>query len=188
MTMSAEDAIRARVSVKEYTPEPVPREDIERLLELALLAPNHRMTEPVSFRVMGAGAKLAYAEALAGRKTAKLEDPAVAEEVRDRVVGRTTAVPAMIGVLVREDEDPEVREEDYATAFMAVQNLSLAAVEMGYGSHIKTGAVMAEPALRDALEAGAGERVAAILFLGEPAELPAPKPRRSAAAVTRWLE
>ena len=186
--MTVEDAIRARVSVKEYAETPVPREDIKRVLELALLAPNHRMTEPVSFRVMGSGAKLAYAEALAGRKTAKLEDASVADRVREKVVRRTTAVPAMIGVLVHEDEDPEVREEDYATAFMAVQNLSLAAVEMGYGTHIKTGAVMGEPSLRRALDVAEDERLAAIVFLGEPAEVPEPKARRPVADVTRWLE
>lgn len=186
--MTVEHAIRSRVSVKEYGTEPVPHESIERLLELAVLAPNHRMTEPLAFRVMGTGAKLAYAEALAGRKTARLEDAAVAAEVRDRVVRRTTAVPAMIGVLVREDEDPEVREEDYATAFMAIQNLSLAAVEMGLGTHIKTGAVMGEPALRRALDVAEGERLAAIVFLGVPAEIPAPKPRTAATDVTRWLE
>lgn len=186
--MTVEEAIRQRGSVKEYTADPVPADVVRRLIALAVLAPNHRMTEPLSFRVMGDGAKLAYAEALAGRKTARLDDPAVAAEVRERVVRRTTAVPAMIGVLVHRDEDPEVREEDYATAFMAIQNLSLAAVEMGYGTHIKTGAVMEEPALHGALQVGEDQRLAAIVFLGTPAELPAPKARTPAEDVTRWLE
>ena len=186
--MTVEEAIRQRVSVKEYTSDEVPDEAVERLIDLAVLAPNHRMTEPLSFRVMGPGAKLAYAEALAGRKTARLDDPTVAGEVRDRVVRRTTAVPAMIGVLVHRDEDPEVREEDYATAFMAIQNLSLAAVAMGLGTHIKTGAVMEEPSLREALQVGAEERLAAIVFLGTPAEVPPSKPRAPAETVTRWLE
>lgn len=186
--MTVEEAIRQRVSVKEYTSDQVPPDAVSRLLDLAILAPNHRMTEPLSFRVMGPGAKLAYAEALAGRKTARLDDPSVAAEVRDRVVRRTTAVPAMIGVLVHQDEDPEVREEDYATAFMAIQNLSLAAVEMGFGTHIKTGAVMDEPALRDALDVAGDQRLAAIVFLGAPAEVPPSKPRAPAESVTRWLE
>ena len=72
--MTVENAIRSRVSVKEYTPRAVPRDQIERLLELAVLVPNHRMTQPLDFRVLGTGAKRAYAEALAGRKTAKLEE------------------------------------------------------------------------------------------------------------------
>lgn len=186
--MTVEEAIQQRVSVKDYDEAPVPEDAVRRLLELAVLAPNHRMTEPLRFRVMGDGAKLAYAEALAGRKTAKLDDATVAADVRDRVLRRTTAVPGMVGVVVHEDEDPEVREEDYATAFMAVQNLSLAAVAMGFGTHIKTGAVMAEPALRRALGVAEDQRLAAIVFLGRPAELPDPKPRTPAAELTRWLE
>lgn len=186
--MDVQQAIRTRVSVKEFTPTAVPRETVEQLLELAILAPNHRMTQPVGFRVMGEGAKRAYAEALARRKTAKIDDAATADAVRERVVKRTVEVPCMVGVVVAVSEDPEIREEDYATAFMAIENLCLGAVEMGLGTHIKTGAVMHEPSLRAALEVGPSERLASIVFLGVPAELPAPKPREPAAERTRWIE
>jgi nitroreductase len=186
--MNVQDAIRTRVSVKDYRGDPVPDAVVETLIELANLAPNHRMTEPLEYRVMGDGAKRAYAHALAARKTARIEDAGTAEAVRDRVVTRTTSVPAMVAVLVHQDEDPEVREEDWATAFMAIQNLSLAAVDMGLGTHIKTGAVMEEPALRGALDARGDQRVAAIVFLGAPAEVPESKPRTAAAERTRWLE
>lgn len=186
--MNVKDAIEARVSVKEYSETPVPRDRIERLLELANVAPNHRMTQPLEYRVMGAGAKTAYAEALAGRKTARIDDPATARAVREKVVRRMTGVPAMIAFLVHQDEDPEIREEDYATAFMAVQNLSLGAVEMGLGTHIKTGAVMEEPLLRSALEAAEDQRLAAIVFLGEPLGVLAPKDRIPAPERTRWLD
>jgi nitroreductase len=186
--MTVQDAIKARVSVKEYTADPVARETIERLLELATLAPNHRMTEPLEYRVLGDGAKRAYGEALGRRKAAKIDEPEVAAKVRDKVVRRHVSVPAMVAVLVREDEDPEIREEDYATAFMAIQNLSLAAVEEGLGTHVKTGAVMGDPALRETLGAGPDQRIAGIVFLGRPAEVPDPKPRVPAAERTRWLD
>ena len=186
--MDIDQAIRTRVSVKEYTERPVPPVVVGELLELAVLAPNHRMTEPVEFRVLGDGAKRAYAEALARRKAAKVDDPEAAQQVRDRVIGRTTRVPAMVAVVMRQDSDPEIREEDYATAFMTIQNLCLGAVGRGLGTHIKTGAVMGEPSLRRALEVQDGQRLVAIVFLGEPAELPERKPRTPADRRTRWLE
>ena len=186
--MDVEEAIRTRVSIKDFTPRPVTREEIERLLEAAILAPNHRMTQPLQFRVMGVKARRAYAEALAARKTAKIDEPETAAAVREKVLRRHREVPSMIAVAMAVNEDPEVREEDYATAFMAIQNLSLAAVEMGLGTHIKTGAVMEEPALRVALEIGEGQRLAAVVFLGEPAEIPEPKVRTPAGEKTRWLE
>jgi nitroreductase len=185
--MQVDEAIRSRVSVKEYRSSPVPDEVIAELLELAVLAPNHRMTEPLAFRVMGGAAKLAYAEALARRKAKNVDDAEAARAVTERVVARTTSVPAMIGVLVDESEDPEIREEDFATAFMAIQNLCLAAVARGLGTHIKTGAVMGEPSLREALEVPGGRRLAAIVFLGEPAEVPDHKLRTPAPDVTKHV-
>lgn len=186
--MNVKDAIRTRVSVKEYRGDSVPDPVIEELLELANLAPNHRMTQPLRYRVMGEGAKRAYGEALGARKAARIEDPATAEAVRERVVARTVSVPAMIAVLVHLDEDPEVREEDYATAFMAIQNLSLAAVAMGLGTHIKTGAVMDEPSLRKVLEAEPDQRVAAVVFIGSPAAIPDVKPRTPVPELTRRVD
>jgi nitroreductase len=183
-----EEAIRSRVSVKDYTERPVPGDIIDKLLELAVLAPNHRMTEPLEFRVMGPAARRAYAEALVDRKTRKIEDPAAAEAVRHKMLGRTAAVPCMIAVLVHQHDDPEIREEDYATAFMAIQNLSLGAVEAGLGTHIKTGAVMDEPALRQALEVDEAQRLVSIVYLGEPAAPPSPRPRTPAGDRTRWLD
>ncbi len=185
--MHVEEAIRARVSVKEYGDAPVPEGTILELLELAVLAPNHRMTEPLRFRVMSEAAKRAYAEALAGRKAKNVDDPEVARRITDKVLRYNLSIPAMIGVLVHEHEDPEIREEDYATAFMAIQNLSLAAVARGLGTHIKTGAVMTEPLLRDALEVPDDHRLAAIVFLGQPAEVPDPKDRTPAAQVTEEI-
>jgi nitroreductase len=182
--MHIDTTIRTRVSVKEYTDAPVSEATILELLELAVLAPNHRMTEPLGFRIMSEAAKRAYAEALAGRKAKNVDDPEVAEQIAAKVLGYNLSIPAMIGVLVHEHENPEIREEDWATAFMAIQNLSLAAVARGLGTHIKTGAVMTEPSLRAALDVPEDYRLAAIVFLGEPAELPAAKERTPAAALT----
>jgi nitroreductase len=70
---------------------------------------------------------------------------------------------------------------------MAIENLSLAAVAMGLGAHIKTGAVMDDPRARAAAGIPEGERLVAIVNVGEPAEIAIPKPRTSAAELTRWL-
>ena len=67
----------------------------------------------------------------------------------------------MLVVAVANNDDAELREEDYAAAMMAIQNLSLVAVEMGLGTHIKTGAVMADPASRAAAGVKDNERIIA---------------------------
>jgi nitroreductase len=46
----------ARRTHKAFGPEPVPRETLLELLSLARLAPNHHLTQPWRFRVLGPAA------------------------------------------------------------------------------------------------------------------------------------
>jgi nitroreductase len=181
------EAIRQRRSIKRFTDRPVTREEIERLLEVVTLAPNHRMTEPWGFIVLGEEAKQAYGRVLGRRKSRRVEDAEAAAAVRDKVLREMTAVPAIIAVTMYLDENPEIREEDYAATYMGIQNLLLAALDLGLGTHVKTGAVMDDPELREALAVSSDRRVVALIHIGEPAEIPAQKPRTSAAERTTWL-
>ncbi|HET9948626.1 MAG TPA: nitroreductase family protein, partial [Longimicrobiales bacterium] len=70
---------------------------------------------------------------------------------------------------------------------MAIQNMGLAAHALGLGTHLKTGAVMADRRAREAVGVPADERIVAALEVGEPAGAPEPKPRRRAPELTRWL-
>jgi nitroreductase len=185
--MNVIDAIRSRRSVKRFAPEPVGREQIERLLEAAVLAPNHRMTQPWRFLVLGPEAKAFYAAVVAERKAAKTHDAAAAEAVRRKVEQEYAAVPDMIGVAMRLDEDREVREEDYAACYMAVENICLEAVEQGLGTHLRSGASLDDGRVRTALGIALDERLAVLIQLGRPAEQPSPKPRRAAPELTTWL-
>ncbi len=185
--MHVADAIRDRRSIKRFTNAPVSREQIEALLSAAVLAPNHRLTEPWRFYVLGPEAREAYGRVLGGRKAKKVEDPAVAQATVDRVAAEHRALPAMIAVAIVRNDNPEILEEDHAAAMMAVENLSLLAVGMGLGTHIKTGGVMADPAARATVGVRDDERIVAIVNVGVPAETPAPKPRGDAASRTTWV-
>ncbi|MBM4183069.1 MAG: nitroreductase [Gemmatimonadetes bacterium] len=185
--MNLFDAIRARRSIKDFTPRPVSREQIEQLLEAAVQAPNHRLTEPWRFYVLGAQARRAYGAALGARKAKRAEDPAAAAEVIRKVEEKHAALPAMLAVSVVLAQDPEVREEDLAATYMAVQNLLLAAPALGLGTHLKTGAIMQDPRARAAVGVPEAERIIAIVELGEPAAQPAAKARKPAPALTTWV-
>ena len=124
--MSIFDAFRARRSIKDFTARTVSREQIERLLEAAVLAPNHRMTEPWRFYVLGPAARRAYGAALGARKAKRVEDPAAAVEVSRKVEQKHAGLPAMLAVSVVLAEDPETRAEDLAATYMAIENVLLA--------------------------------------------------------------
>jgi nitroreductase len=182
------DVIRARRSIKAFLSRPVPREELERLLEVAVHAPNHRMTQPWRFYVLGPRARRAYGEAVGGRKARKVEDPDAAEALVSKLAASHEALPAMLAVSMILDEDPRVREEDYAATFMAIQNLCLLAYADGLGTHIKTGGVMDDPRAREAVGVAEDERIVATIELGVPADVPDPKVRRPAKDLTTWLD
>jgi nitroreductase len=179
--------IETRRSIREFTSREVTRAEIETLLNAAVLAPNHRLTQPWRFYVLGEEARRGLGLALGNRKARKVEDPAAADAVRQKTAAEHVALPLMIAVAIVVDENPEIHGEDYAAGMMAVQNISLAAVELGLGTHIKTGAVMEDPAARAAMGVAETERVIAMLNVGEPASTPPAKVRRSAASLTTWL-
>lgn len=181
------EAIHTRRSIKQFSDRPVNREHIERLLDAAVQAPNHRMTQPWHFYVLGPLARRAYGETLGARKAKKVEDPVAARAVIDKVAAAEAALPAVIFVSMTLDENPETREEDYAATMMAVQNILLAARAMGFGTHLRTGAVMDDPRTRAAIGVGESQRIVAMIQLGEPAAEGEVKARRAAEEVTTWV-
>ncbi|HSH76855.1 MAG TPA: nitroreductase [Longimicrobiales bacterium] len=185
--MDITEAIHARRSVKEFTDRRITREEIERLLEAAVQAPNHRMTQPWRFYVLGPESRRGYGRALGARKARRVEDEEAAREVLRKVEEKHASLPAMLAVSVVLDDNPEIREEDYAATYMAIENLSLAAHAAGLGTHLKTGAVMDDPSSRDAVGVPEGERIVAIIELGEPASTPDARPRRAASELTTWV-
>ncbi len=182
------EAIRARRSIKSYSDREMTRADIEAILETTVFAPNHRMTEPWRFYVLGPEARAAYGRTLGLRKAKRVEDPAAAEEVVRKVERSHRELPAMLAVSMTLHENPEIREEDYAATYMAIQNLSLAACAKGFGSHVKSGGVMDDPGARAAVGVSENERIVATITLGEPESTPEMKPRKSAADVTTWVD
>ena len=185
--MNVADAIAQRRSIKKFQDRPVAREEIEALLDAAVLAPNHHLTQPWRFYVLGPESRRRYGLALGERKARKLPDPDAANAVREKTAAEYQAFPALIAVAMVQHESPETREEDYAAVMQAISYIMLAAVERGLGTHMRTGAVMDDPAARAAIGAREGERIVAVVSVGVPAEMPAPKTRQGAAAVTQWV-
>ena len=181
------DVLHGRRSIRQFTTREVPRADVETILGAAVAAPNHRLTQPWRFYVLGAEARHAYGLALGNRKAKKIEDAVAADTMRNNVAKEHAALPLMIIVAMTEDANLEIREEDASATMMAIQNLSIAAVALGLGTHIKTGAVMQDPAARAAAGVPEGQRIVAVINLGEPATVPPAKERKSAESLTTWL-
>jgi nitroreductase len=185
--MQVLDAIHHRRSIKRFTDRPLSRAAVETVLAAAALAPNHRLTQPWRFYVLGPEARYAYGLALGDRKARTLTDPDAAAALREAVAAEHRALPCVIAVAAVTHDDPETRAEDYAAVMMGIENLALAAVELGLGTHVKTGAVMTAAAARAAVGVPEGQRIVAVVTLGEPADVPPAKTRRPAPELTTWV-
>jgi nitroreductase len=187
--MDAIEAIQRRTSVRRYRSDPVPRELIERLLECAVRAPNHKLTEPWLFAVLTGEAKASLAEVRARNRLARYDDPASAEALgaADKARRETQETPAVVVVMARESGDEVRREEDYAAVMMATANLITAAQSLGLGTYLKTGGIMRDPGLLELVGVPDGYRIVAVVSLGYPAEAETPRRRQPAATLTRWL-
>src|SRR5215204_7276115 len=108
--MDVETAIRTRRTHKQYGREPVDRATLEELLDLARFAPNHHLTEPWRFRVLGP------------ETLARLKEAAGAKEA-----GKLDRAPTLVVVSVVQGGDPVQDEEDLCAAASAAYIVLLAA-------------------------------------------------------------
>lgn len=188
--MDTFEAIHRRTSVRRFRPDPVPHDIIARLLDAAVRAPNHKLTEPWRFTVLTGAARERFAGLRADHRLKRYNDP-TSDEARaaaDKVRRETAETPAFIVVQCAVNDDEVRREEDYAAVMMATANLILAAQSEGLGTYLKTGGIMRDPGLASLVELEAGYRVVAIVSLGYPAGEESPRRRRPAAEMTRWVD
>jgi nitroreductase len=188
--MDAITAISKRTSVRRFRPDPVPREIVERLLDCAVRAPNHKLTEPWRFTVLTGRARDRLAEIRAKHRLKRYSDPGTPEALAgaDKVRRESRETPLYIVAMVAVNPDEITREEDYAATMMAVANLMIAAESLGLGTHLKSGGVMREPELIELAGVPEKFRMVGLISLGYPAEQDPPRRRKPAAELTRWVE
>jgi nitroreductase len=157
--MDTEDAIRGRRTHKVFEREPVDRETVEQLLELARWAPNHHRTNPWRFRVLGPETLARLKEAAGPAEAPKLE----------RAQTLVLASCVLSGDLQQD-------EEDICATACAIYAVLLGAHARGLAGYWRTPRVLHTKAGREAVRLPDGERFLGLIHLGTPrAEPPAPE-------------
>lgn len=155
MSDGIERAIRERRTHKAFRPEPVPRQALEQLLELARWVPNHRLTQPWRFRVLGP-ASLARLQAAADEAEAtKLE-----------------RAPTLVLATCLLAGEPVQDEEDLLATAAAVYAVLLGAHARGLASYWRTPALLRSATGRAALGLAENEHVVSLIHLGPPVNQP----------------
>jgi nitroreductase len=169
--VEVEQAIRTRRTHKAYGPTSVDRGTLEELLDLARWAPNHNLTNPWRFRVLGPRALARLKEVAGPEGAAKLD-----------------RAPTLIVASATRSGDPVQDEEDLCATAVAMYIVLLAAHARGLAGYWRTPAVLRTPEGRTALGIGDDERVLGLIHLGPPRQERQPPERRPAGEYVRWLD
>ena len=154
--MEVEKAIRTRRTHKAFGPRAVEPAVLRELFELASWAPNHRLTNPWRFRVLGERTRTALME------LAESEQPGAAIKLQ--------RAPTLVAVGAHmSGEEAQDREDLLATA-VAAYIVLLGAHARGLAAYWRTVPLLDDPRARDLLGLPAEETPVGLLYLGEPVQ------------------
>jgi nitroreductase len=164
-------AIRKRRTHKRFGAEPVSQEILEELLELARWAPNHHLTEPWRFRVLGP-------ESL--RRLAATGKPGELEKL--------SRAPTLVVASAKLTGDEHQNHEDVLATACAVYIVLLAAHARGLAAYWRTPRVLQMREGQAAIGMGEDEEFVSLIHLGPPVEQPVAKEHRPVAEYVEFLD
>ena len=184
-TMSVYEAIHSRRMNNEFTDDVPPRESLQRMIDAAIWAPNHRLTNPWRFFVLekGGAKRTEVAQLAYDNQMGRSGNQDAAHGSRQRVLD----APALIYVYSVPGDREDITQENYAAACCAVQNLLLAAVAEGLAGDWSTGNTTRHPRLAETLGGEADWMMVGALFIGQPSR-PSASVRAAPAEVAVWLD
>ena len=154
--MDVEKAIRTRRTHKAFASTALERGLLEELMTLATWAPNHHLTNPWRFRVLGSETR----ERLM----------ALAEQSQPGSAVKLRRAPTLIAVSAAQTGEPQQDREDLLATGVAAYLVLLGAHARGLAGYWRTVPLLDSPAGRAALGLPAHEAPVGLLYLGWPVQ------------------
>jgi len=170
-SVDVDTAIRTRRTHKAFGPDPLGREEILELLDLARWAPNHHLTAPWRFRVVGPRTLERLKEAAGPEGAAKLD-----------------RAPTLVVVSCALDADPIQSEEDLHATAVASYIVLLSAHARGYAGYWRTPGLLRSSDGRHVVGLPDDERFVGLLHLGHPRQEKDPPERPPIEQATEFLD
>jgi nitroreductase len=160
------DAIATRATAARLAePGPTP-EQLERLLSAAARAPDHGRLKPWRFILVDGAVRESLANAVAEARRDQIPTYTDEQMELEREKIRRSPRILVVGCAVRKDfaKVPEI--EQVIAVGAAVENLLLAAHDLGVGVMWKTGPAAYSPKVKSVVGLAADDHIVAILHLG----------------------
>ena len=162
------ERIRSRRTTNLFLKQEVSRDLVLEAIELARWAPNHHLTEPWHFYLLGNQKKAASAELI---RTIVTENKNA--EMGEHKFKSAKAIPGWLVVTCQKSDDELRGREDYAACCCGVQNILLYLSEAGLASKWTTGLITRDERFFELLGIDAeSEYVVALVWFGYPKVLP----------------
>lgn len=179
------EALRTRRTATIFGTEAPSRDLLQRLIDAATWAPNHRLTQPWRFHVLAGPARERLADAIEAWYAGPDAPPDTPAQQGAAMRAKLLRSPVIVVVIQTGTPDDLMRDrEDYAACCCATQNLLLAAHAEGLAAKWSTGKLAAIPPAREHLALGPADRIVAYVYLGAAMEAPPAPPVRHAPPVT----
>ncbi|WP_047980967.1 nitroreductase family protein [Ornithinibacillus contaminans] len=163
------DVIRERRSIKKgYTKQPVLKETVIELLEVAIWAPTHGMRQPWRFLFVGEEQQKQFAKQIASTY------PEERQQNREAYLNEPSAILVMI---MQSGENQKQQDENFGATACMIQNFQLLAWEQKLGVVWKTNPHIYDPTVAKMLNVQDNERIIGFLHMGYFDELPENKER-----------
>ncbi len=172
--MDVEKAIRTRRTHKAFTAEPIAPAVLDELFELASWAPNHHLTNPWRFRVLGASTR----ERLM----------ALAESEREGAAVKLRRAPTLVAVAAEQGGDTAQDREDLLATAVAAYLVLLGAHARGYAGYWRTVPLLDDPRGREIIGLAPSETPLGLLYLGHPVQEQRVPERAPLSEIVSYLE
>lgn len=170
--MSVFKTIAQRRSMGKMTQERPTRAQIERILEAATHAPNHHNAQPWRFFVLAGKARTELGEIMAKSMETRLGN--FDDEKSQAMLARERSQPLQAPIVIVAAAEYPNREdileiENIEAVAAAVQNMLLAAEELGLAAMWYTGEAAYDPFVKQWFGLSARDHIVAFVYLGYPA-------------------
>lgn len=180
--MNTIEAIFQRRSVypKQYSGEIIPTETIEKILECANFAPTHARNEPWRFKVFAGNGLISLGQKQADLYKQITDKEAFNEERYEKLKATPLGASHIIAICVQTDTSGKIPEiEEICAVACAVQNMALAATELGVGGYWSTGGFPFHAGMKEILGLNETQKCLGFFYLGIPKSEPAKAIRKT---------
>jgi nitroreductase len=181
--------IRDRRSIypEQFSKRKIHREQIELLLNNAIWAPSHGLTQPWRFVVLQDNALMQLSEVLGNAYLSETPKELQNDKKLIKLINRPKLATAVIALIVDREKDTKISEaDDFAAVACAVQNMHLTATAQGIGGFWSSTNMVKTQQFREFVSLTEQQVCIGLFYLGYP-EIEWPKGQRKPIEyVTTW--